>query len=437
MNAAKKGMRNAEFIFFFVFMVILAQVALWAEARKPVVKTQGFLPFGDAPIHYRQSRTLQDQITQLNQKLERGELHLEYESGQGYLRSVLRHLGVPESSQTLVFSRTSLQFQHISPQSPRALYFNDNVYVGRVLNSRSLELIAFDAMQGAVFYVLSEHETEKPRFERAHMDCVQCHIAAATRRIPGVMVRSVLTSPAGNPKAGAPVYTMGHETPFEKRFGGWYVTGAPLALRHMGSGEAGFDGSRYLRSESDIVPHLVLAHQTQMHNLVTELNYRYRLGVYAEQQRLGKSKLPPEEISPATRQQYEGVAEETLRYLLFAGEAELPGRIGTGSAFVRDFEKQGPRDRKGRSLRDFDLERRIFRYRLSYLIYSDAFDAIPAAAKEYLLHRLFEVLTGKDQSAEFAYLGEEERQSIFEILVDTKPGLPREWVDHLAARTAK
>jgi hypothetical protein len=58
------------------------------------------------------------------------------------------------------------------------------------------------------------------------------------------------------------------------------------------------------------------------------------------------------------------------------------------------------------------------------LIYSDAFDAIPGQAREYLLKRLYEVLSGRDQSADFAALSAEDRRA---ILVDTKTGLPPEW----------
>lgn len=419
---------------------------LLGESPRPVVKNQGFLPFGDAPIQYRVSRSLADQITQLNRQLESGKANLAYDPKHGYLPSVLKLLGVPATSQTLVFSKTSLQFQHISPQSPRALYFNDNVYVGQVHNSKSLELIAFDANQGAVFYVLSEHQSEKPRFERAQLDCVQCHIAAATRRIPGVMVRSVLTSPAGNPKGGAPIYTMGHETPIEQRFGGWYVTGPSIPARHIGNtGTVGdnwasldkaLDISKFLTPQSDIAAHLVLAHQTQMHNIITELNYRYRIGLHNDQLAATRGGKPFAGISEATRNQFTAVAEEALRYLLFSSEIELPNGLRSTSGFAADFAALGPRDRKGRSLRDFDLNTRIFRHRCSYLIYSDAFDAIPAPAKEYLLNRLFEVLTGRDQSADFATLSPADRRAILEILVDTKPGLPGPWAAYLEQHPA-
>lgn len=398
---------------------------LAAGDSKPVIKTQGFLPFADAPIHYRTSQTLNDQITQLNRELERGNVRLQWDEKTGYLRSVLKELGVPISSQLMVFSKTSLQMLHINPASPRALYFNDNVYVGQVKNSKSLELIAFDAQQGAVFYVLSEEKVDQPRFERAQLDCVQCHIASTTRRIPGVIVRSVLTTPTGLPKGGAPVHTMGHETPIADRWGGWYVTGTETARPNLGTNvgklSESIDVSRFLTDTSDVVAHMVLAHQTQMHNFLTELNYRYRLGMHADQ-KAGVA-APSEE----TRTSFQNSAEATLRYLLFSNEAPLPSPLRGDSTFKEDFAGLGPRDRKGRSLRDFDLQKRIFKYPCSYLIYSDAFDAIPSAAREYLLKRLFEVLSGQDQSDDFAGLSAEARQAILEILVDTKPGLPPEW----------
>lgn len=407
------------------WLFVVSVSAFAASAAQPVpavVKTQGFLPFADAPIYYRTSKTLSDQITKLNRQIQCGEAKLDYEPQHGYLKSVLKLLNIPNSSQTLVVSKTSLQFQHISPKTPRALYFNDNVYVGQVLGGKSIELIAFDATQGAVFYVLGEQKVDQPRFERAQLDCVQCHIATATRGIPGVMVRSVVTSTSGYPKGGAPVYTMGHETPIAERWGGWFVTAANRPALD------GVDTGRLITGTSDIVAHLALAHQTQMHNLITELNYRYRLGVHDDEERAEKENWDYRgPYSLRTQVIYERSAEAALRYLLFTNETPLPDPVQGNSTFTSDFAARGPRDRKGRSLRDFDLQKRIFKYPCSYLIYSDAFDAIPGPAREYLLKRLFEVLTGQDQSADFAALTAEDRRAILEILVDTKPGLPAEW----------
>jgi hypothetical protein len=343
------------------------------------------LPFGDAPINYR-SENLDDPIARLQKQLDSGEVKLEYEAARGYLRPVLRALRVPASSQTLVFSKTSFQFPKISPDRPRALYFNDDIYVGRVHDGPSLEFISFDPMQGAIFYVLNDQRAEHPRFERAALDCVQCHVAAnSTRGVPGVMLRSVFTSPSGTQAAGTPSYITGQDSALKDRWGGWYVTGSLGKQTHLGnvvqSGGAAranlpdlagvIDTSDCLTAYSDIVAHLVLAHQTQMHNLITQTNYQTRLALYA-----GKD-------AEVARRQIERPAEQLVRYLLFANEAHLEEPVAGTSGFAQEFEARGPRDARGRSLRDFDLQRRIFKYPCSYLIYSEAFDAIPQPAKAY------------------------------------------------------
>jgi len=76
---------------------------------------------------------------------------------------------------------------------------------------------------------------------------------------------------------------------------------------------------------------------------------------------------------------------------------------------------------------------RIFRYPCSYLIYSDAFDAIPGPAKDYVYHRLLQILTGQDQSEDFARLTPQDRRAVLEILLETKAGLPAEWQDYAHA----
>ncbi len=380
-----------------------------------VVKQQGYIPFGEAPINYR-SEDLHDPIAILQQRMDCGEVRLRYEPGQSYLRSVLRELKIPVNSQTLVYSKTSFQYPKISPAKPRALYFNDDVYVGRVHEGAALEFVSFDPTQGAIFYILDEHNVKQPRFERSNLDCIQCHVAnGPTKGVPGVMVRSVTTSPSGTQKGGTPSYISGHESPLSQRWGGWFVTGN-LQQAHMGSKELP-DTSFYLTSTSDVVAHLVLDHQTQMHNLITRTNYQTRLA--------GDSG------SDAARKQYESAVEQLVRYLLFANEAKLDGPVTGGSGYTEAFAAKGPRDPLGRSLRDFDLRTRIFRYPCSYLIYSEAFDAIPEPAKALIYRRLFEVLSGRDQSPVFASLSAGDRQAILEILTATKPGVPAEWKQFL------
>ena len=396
---------NTRTIFF--TLTVAGGLALAA----PVVKQQGYIPFGDAPINYR-SQDLHDPVANLQKRLDRGEVKLKYEAGQSYLRSVLELLKIPVNSQTLVYSKTSFQYPKISPDKPRALYFNDDVYVGRVHDGMALEFVSFDPTQGAIFYILDEHKADKPRFERANLDCIQCHVSnVQTKGVPGVMVRSLSTGPAGTQVGGTPAYVSGHESPLAQRWGGWYVTG-DIPQTHMGKASPP-DTSFYLTGTSDVVAHLVLDHQTQMHNLITQTNYQARLALYSG--------------APAAKQQMERSAEQLVRYLLFAKEAKLEGPVEGGSGYAEEFASKGPRDPRGRSLRDFDLRTRIFRYPCSYLIYSEAFDAIPGPAKEFILRRLLEVLSGRDQSPEFAALSAEDRRAILEILVATKPGLPAEW----------
>ena len=384
------------------------------------VRNQGYVPFSDAPINYR-SNDLHDPVSRLQHQLESGKATLEYEPGHGYLRSVLQLLQVPVDSQTLVFSKTSFQYPRISPEHPRALYYNDDVYVGSVHEGKAIEIVSFDPMQGAIFYLLDERKVDHPEFQRAELDCTQCHIAAGTRGIPGVLLRSVHPTPTGTLEPGARSFITDQESPWSERWGGWYVSGDLAGGTHMGNAiPTAFNASAYLSPDSDVVAHLVLAHQTQMHNLITLTNYKTRLALYSQ----------------ASTGQFERPAEQLLRYLLFTGEAPLPGSaqqgVGASSAFAKEFAARGPRDSRGRSLRDFDLHTRIFRYPCSYLIYSDSFDALPDPARNYLYHRLLEVLSGQDSSPDFARLTATDRQAILEILLNTKPNLPAEWRSYAA-----
>jgi hypothetical protein len=388
-------------------------------AAPVVIKQQGYIPFGDAPVNYR-SADLHDPIAELQKRMDRGEVQLRYEAGQTYLRSVLAELKIPADSQTLVYSKTSFQYSKISPDKPRALYFNDDVYVGRVHDGMALEFVSFDPMQGAIFYILDEHKSDKPRFERANLDCIQCHISnVQTKGVPGVMVRSIFTTPTGAQLGGSPAYVSGHESPLQQRWGGWYVTGK-ASQQHLGRATLP-DTSFYITDTSDIVAHLVLDHQTQMHNIITQTNYQTRLAQHSG--------------APAAKQLYEKSAEQLVRYLLFAKEAKLEGPVEGDSGYAKEFASRGPRDPRGRSLRDFDLQTRLFKYPCSYLIYSEAFDTIPGPAKEFIWRRLYEVLSGHDQTPEFAALSTEDRRAIFEILVATKPGLPAEWYQTSVAST--
>jgi hypothetical protein len=449
-----------------VAAVVALGISLAAQAQI-AVRNQGYMPYSDAPINYR-SDDVSDPVAKLQQQLAAGTASLTWDSDQGYLKSVLRLLQVPVESQTLVFSKTSFQYPKITPEHPRALYYNDDVYVGKVHNGKAIEIVSFDARQGAIFYLLDERQADKPVFQRAELDCTQCHIAAGTRGIPGVLVRSVYANETGTLVPGAPSYITDQDSSLAERWGGWYVDGAfagasmanavaraPATTPQQPTADAGprklaplparpYDAADYLTPGSDAVALLVLSHQTQMHNLITLTNYRTRIALYALQNQAADghaAAVDSAALPEATRRQFERPAEQLLRYLLFANESPLTGLHAQGalqaSAFARQFAARGLRDSKGRSLRDFDLGTRIFRYPCSYLIYSDAFDALPQPARDYVYHRLLEVLTGADQSEDFARLSAQDRRAVLEILLETKKNLPQEWQDYARAKHLK
>lgn len=456
---------------------IVAYVWGFSVQAQIAVRNQGYMPYSDAPINYR-SEDLSDPVAKLEQRLEKGETQLSWDADQGYLKSVLKLLKVPVASQTLVFSKTSFQYPKITPEHPRALYYNDDVYVGKVHDGKAIELVSFDPRQGAIFYLLGEHRVEKPVFQRAELDCTQCHIAAGTRGIPGVLLRSVYATPDGTLVPGAPSYITDQDSPLAERWGGWYVSGKAGApsltmanasvtqLPALGTDVATnsdarklvplnpqpFQASDYLYPGSDAVALLVLAHQTQMHNLITLTNYKTRIALYNldRQSPNGAASANHQPVSTAsagaslpesTRRQFERPAEQLLRYLLYVNETPPAGldahQALAASAFAKEFAARGPRDSQGRSLRDFDLNQRIFKYPCSYLIYSDDFDALPPPARDYVYHRLLQILSGQDQSEDFSRLTAQDRRAVLEILLETKPGLPAEWQDYARANHLK
>jgi hypothetical protein len=368
-----------------------------------------------------------DPVARLQQRLERGEVRLEYSAPGGWLQSVLKHLGVPVSSQSLVFSRTSLQAHHVSAANPRAIYFNDSVYIGWIRGAELIEISVADPAGGANFYLLEQQPSAQPKFV-AETSCMRCHAAGNSKFVPGHFVRSI--APEG---AEAGSFITDHASPFSERWGGWYVSGTHNEEPHLGrpllpGGPAGADGqpdlSKHASPHSDIVALMTLAHQTQMQNLIASLGHETRIAL-AEQAELDRAaRRPPGEWAESTRRRIQFGADEMLRYLLFVDEVRLNAPVTGTSGFVQDFTAAGPRDSRGRSLRDFDLRRRLFRYPCSYLIYSEAFDQLPPPALDYVYRRLWLILTGQAKEKEFASLTEADRRAILEILVETKPGLP-------------
>ncbi len=342
----------------------------------------------------------------------------------------------------LVYSETSLQSDFITQKTPRALYFNDTVAVGWVKGSDALEVAAQDPQQGTVFYVLPQAPAQKPHFSRSQR-CLECHEAPTTQGVPGVLTMSMLPL-SDDPNDYATGWAVDHRTPIEDRWGGWFVTGAAVPNRHLGnvpvyhvkksgvraavapkliSAKAAFDSAPYLTPNSDVAALIVFNHQTQMTNLITRLNWMVRVTEY--DRKMGTA--PVAKAAAVTRTDEDPVgtlAAELVDYMLFIDEAPLTMKVQGNSGFAEQFVAAGPRDGKGRSLRDLDLTKRTLRFPCSYMIYSPSFDALPARAKTAVYDRLWEVLSGKTTDKAYARLSDADRQSILEILRDTKKDLP-------------
>jgi hypothetical protein len=400
------------------------------------------------PLNY-STATPDNIVSRLQQRLDAGQASLAHDDRFGYLPALLRELHVPVSSQMLVFSKTSFQRHRIAPKTPRAVYFNDEVYVGFCQHGDVLEVTAADPQLGAVFYSLDQDPADKPQFTRQGDSCLICHGSSQNEGLPGHLVRSLYADPEGQPILAAGTYHIDQTSPLEQRWGGWYVTGTSGKQVHMGNlivrdrhpagrveNKAGVnvtnlgglvDTAPYLSRHSDIVALMVLEHQTGIHNLITRANFLTRLALHDEAEinkALGRA---ADAHSESTLRRIKNAGEPLLAYMLFRGEARLIDRVQGTSGFAEEFTRRGPRDPQGRSLRDFDLRHRLFAYPCSYLIYSAAFGGLPAPVKEYVYRRLWEVLSGKDTSDDFAYLSAGDRRAVLEILRATKPDLPDYW----------
>lgn len=388
-------------------------------------------------------------VARLQRQLRAGTARLTPDDDHGYLRSVLKALDVPESSQVLVFSKTSLQRDRIGPKTPRAVYFNDEVYVGFCLRGDVLEVSTADPADGTAFYTLDQEPVGRPRFARQTDNCLSCHGSTPTRGVPGHLLRSVVPDATGNPILSAGSYRTDAGSPFGKRWGGWYVTGTHGGQAHMGnlvgrdraSAGAGVDPAGqnvtdlrdrfttgfYPTPHSDLVALMVLGHQADAHNKLARAAVETRDALRYQEELNKALGEPADKTWDSVARRIQGAGDDLLKALLFSDEAALTDPVRGTSGFDAEFAARGPFDRRGRSLRQFDLATRLFKYPCSYLIYSAAFDRLPAPAKDHVLRRLFDVLTGRDADKAFAHLSAADRSGVLAILRDTKPGLPAYW----------
>jgi len=408
----------------------------------------------------RADETSEDAVARLQRKIDAGQARLPYDPQRGYLDALLRELKLPPSSQSLVFTKTSLQRDHLSPATPRAIYFNDDTYVGYVRDGNVMEIASIDPKAGTTaFYTLEQSATEHPRFQRETDSCFQCHEGAMTRYTPGLMLRSVAPDAQGFPILADGTTLITQETPLNERWGGWYVTGTlGTNPRHRGNTvvhadardpNAAFaaaaesakgtsqdvtdltpfcDLSAYASKNSDIVALMVLAHQAEAHNLMSRAKAVVERALEDERainQVTGKPANSPH--SESTLSRIKNAGEPLLKYMLFCDEAKLTSHVFGTSDFVKDFAAQGPRDKLGRSLRDFDLRRRLFKFPCSYLIYSEQWDDLPPPLLDYLYHRLWLICREKEKGHDYDHLTTDDRDAIRQILLETKSGLPEYW----------
>jgi len=380
-----------------------ATIAVFAQAPEP---WHGVLD--EHPLIQYATRPTTDRIAALTRAIADGATTLEPDAKTGYLKPLLRALAIPVDTQILVFSKTGVQAAFTGPQNPRALYFDDSVVVGYIPGAPIVEIAALDPQQGTQFYTVDQG-LPKPRI-RHLTSCLTCHVSASTLDIPGFIARSHTVGDDGNVLPKSDTHDVDHRTGHPDRWGGYYVTSEALVPynQRQHEGNITFEPSgttsnqvftdweakpaeslRYPSAKSDIIALLIFDHQMHASNLLTRLNWEARIG----------SNTAP-------------LVNELANYFLFVGEAPPQVELTPLPGFAEWFAAKFPKDRRGRSLGDLDLRQRLMRYPCSYMIYSPAFDALPAPIRQAVYRRMREVATAK--------LSPDDRTAVFDILSATK-----------------
>ena len=435
------------------FPLLAAAAALWLTAAALHAQRSDAFPESRYHPAIRYGQTAPSNVVSaLNEKLERGDLTLTFEpGGRGYLKAVLNALGISPTSQVLVYSQTSLQASHISAANPRAIYFNDDVAVAWIRGAPLLEVAAQDARLGTVFYQLGQTDGPSPRLNRSET-CLSCHLSWDTRAVPGVFVMSTFPRKSDRDYANGGV--TDHREALDRRWGGWYVTGAKVPPRHMGNvpliGPHAVGPEKmaappvfttmadapamraigdYLTPYSDIAALLVLEHQMHAMNLMTRAAWEHRLVTPAARaDAVGGGGTEPV-LTPRVQE----AVDELADYLLFVDEVPL-GSVQGNAGFTEWFSAQGPKDGTGRSLRELQLTGRLMRYPLSYTIYSQAFADLPPAVRQATYRRLWQVLSAPGADQKYAHLTAPDRRAVLEILRATKTDLPASFTPTARAR---
>jgi len=395
------------------------------------------------------TRPTADRVARWARQLAERRESLTRDGRSGYLRPLLAALDIPVESQLLVFSKTGVQRDYTGPETPRALYFNDSVIVAYIPGAPAIEIAAHDPQQGVVFYTLDQNAATTMPTRRT--TCLACHVSASTLNVPGVITRSNFVARDGNilPQLGN--HDVDHSTPHPDRWGGWLVTSEesppPYSQRaHQGNITFTLDGATsnevfvkwigssprergYLLSSSDIVALLAFDHQMHAINLLTKLNWEWRIAASE-----GRASVADAELRR--------LVNEVADYLLFAGEAPMPVPLTPPAGFASHLQSRHPTDRQGRSCAQLELVNHLSRYPCSYMVYSDAFDGLPQPVRRAVYGRMIEALSGGPDDARFARVSMQARRAALEILDETKPdfraaaqGAPDRWPQPVGLRS--
>ena len=234
-------------------------------------------------------------------------------------------------------------------------------------------------------------------------------------------------------------------TPLKKRWGGWYVTGRNGVQPHLGNilvrtkaeltklddakrynletlkGLGFLDTKPYLTAKSDIVALMVLEHQITVENQIAYVRFKApnvltRIGHGEATKARSWDALPPIAQKALT-----GMLDRLVRRLTFVDAAAFDDSIAGTAGFEAWFQAQGPRDKQGRSLRTLDLHKRLFKYAVSYLIYSREFDSLPGYAKDYVCMKITNELRGRDGREQHVHPSNADRHATLAILRATMP----------------
>jgi hypothetical protein len=383
----------------------------------------------DSEPHRYFQRTAVDRFSRRIPELAEGRLPLDRSSERAFLKSLLRALDIPESSQLLVFSNTSLQLSLINPNNPRALYFSDDLYLGYVPGGK-IEVATIDAELGAVFYIFDIPRSDSRVVVERARRCMNCHANEDTLKVPGLSVKSVAPGPGGGSLDTFHPGQSGHTQPLAERFGGWYVTGTGGFDGHGGNrmgrlyqGELSatplepgtrFSFERYPVATSDLLAHLLHEHQVGGVNRLIRAQYRFRELHHRNGGSVPQA-LPPD---------LETELADLLGYLLFAQEAPIPASGIPGNPAFREGFARNRKVVDGHSLKDLDLQTRLLRFRCSYLIHTPFFEGLDADLRRRILRDLDHALSPGKRNAASRHLSDSEAAVIRTILRATVPGFP-------------